>query len=150
MSGGRPSVYTDELADRICEWIADGKSLRSFERENDDSPALSTICLWIVNNEKFSEHYRRARQAGGYAHADDILEVADQVLVGQLEPASAKVVIDAKKWAAERMAPKGHATKQVLEHVGEDGGPIKTESTPDVELARQVAFLLAKGVQGSE
>lgn len=36
------------------------------------------------------------------------------------------------------------------EHTGKDGGAIKTESTTDVELARQVAFLLASGVQKGE
>lgn len=150
MPAGRPSLYTKDIADRICDWIAEGKSLRSFTREHDDVPGLSTICLWIVNNAEFLEQYRSAREAAGYAHADDILEVADEARAGTLEPNVAKVVMDAKKWAAERMAPKSHGVKQAMEVYGKDGGAIKTESTTDVELARQVAFLLASGVQKGE
>lgn len=118
--GGRPTKYTQVLALSICEHIAGGKSLRSFCRE-EDAPALSSVCLWIVTKPEFSEQYRRAREAAGYAHADDILDMADEVYNGTLEPQSAKVIIDAKKWAAERMAPKAHSPRQEVDHTSTDG-----------------------------
>lgn len=128
---GRPTVYTQELADRICEWLAEGKSLRAFVDQNNDSPARSTICLWIVNNDAFSDQYARARQAGGHSHADDILQTAEEVRQGTLDPNAARVVIDAKKWAAERMAPRHHMPQSLVNHQSPDGSmtPKPTEIT---------------------
>lgn len=36
-----------------------------------------------------------------------------------------------------------------LQLTGKDGGPIQTESVSDTEIARQIAFALAKGMQGA-
>lgn len=127
---GRPTVYTEELAADICAWLAEGKSLRSFVDENDHSPARSTICLWIVTNERFSDQYRRAREAAGYAHADDIVDIVDEVRSQALEPHAAKVMMDGKKWAAERMAPRAHAPRQQIS--GPDEKPIQQEVGLDV------------------
>ena len=117
---GRPTDYTPEIAQEIGVWIAEGNSLRSYCKQK-NTPALSTVCLWIVTHEEFSEHYARAREAAGYAHADDILETAALVQSGQLDPNAARVIIDAKKWSAERMAPRSHMPQSLVNHKSPDG-----------------------------
>lgn len=77
-------------------------------------PALSTVYDWITSGKhpKFSEQYRRAREAQGHHDADMIRELGLQVLLGTVDPVSAKVAMDAFKWSAERNAAKVYGKQQ--------------------------------------
>lgn len=132
MPTGRPSDYTPEIADRICQWLAGGQSLRAFCKQ-DNTPALSTVCLWIVTHDQFSEQYKRAREAAGYAHADEIADIANRVLVGEVDPQAARVAMDGKKWAAERMAPKTHMPQSLINHES-PGGTMSPK--PGIDLSK--------------
>lgn len=120
MPAGRPTDYTPEIAADICEWLAGGKSLRAFCRQ-DGTPDVSTVCRWIVRNEEFRAQYVQARESAGYAHADGIIEAVELVRDGALEPQVAKAMMDGLKWAAERMAPKTHSPKVQQDHTSSDG-----------------------------
>lgn len=120
MPAGRPSDYTEELAERICEWIAGGKSLRSFCRE-DDTPDVSTITRWIVKHPQFRIQYAEARESAGYAHGDEVKEIVELLREGGLDPNTARVMIDGLKWSAERMAAKAFSPRQAIEHTSPDG-----------------------------
>ena len=83
-------------------------------------PVISTILLWVVRDrEGFSEQYHASREAAGYAHADEALDLRNELRNGELDPSAAKVILDALKWGAERMAPKRHSPRQ--EHISPDG-----------------------------
>lgn len=118
----RPTKYTKALGDKICARLAGGESLRAICRD-DESPALSTVLLWVVDDkhERFSEQYRRAREAAGYAHADRIVDTVDRVSSGELDHHSAKAMLDGLKWSAERMSPRAHGPKQEVDHRSGDG-----------------------------
>lgn len=122
MPAGRPSKYTKALGDKICRRIAGGESLRSI-CASDKYPNKSTVLLWIVDGKhtEFSDQYHAAREAAGYSHADEALDLRNQVLDGSVEPNAAKVVLDALKWGAERMSPKRHSQRQELAHSSPDG-----------------------------
>ena len=51
MPAGRPSDYTQELADAICEKLVDGLSLRSICKR-DEFPNIVTVLRWVKNNEE--------------------------------------------------------------------------------------------------
>lgn len=121
----RPTIYTKALCDAICTRLAGGESLRSIC--NDDAmPTKSTVLLWVVDGEhdEFSDQYRRAREAAGYAHADSIIDAVERVNTDELRPDAARVMMDGLKWAAERMAPKAHSPRQQLEHSGKIDQPL--------------------------
>lgn len=120
MNIGRPSDYTQELAERICEWLSEGKSLRSFCRQ-DDTPHVSTVMRWIVTNETFREQYVQAREAAGYAHGDGVIEVVELLRGGDIDPQTAKAMMDGLKWSAERMAPRAHMPQSLINHQSPDG-----------------------------
>lgn len=137
---GRPTQYTPEIADKICKHIAGGGSLRSI-CEGDDMPAHSTVLLWVVEDrEGFSDHYHRAREAAGYAHADRVVATVDKVEDGSLEPNAAKAMIYGLQWAAERMSPKRHSPRQELAHTSPDG----SMSPKDASLTKEQALELLK------
>lgn len=118
---GRPSKYTQELADEICTRIADGESLHTICAES-DKPARSTVLLWVVNDrEGFSDQYTRAQEAQGSSDADKTRQVYDKLESKQLDPQSARVMFDILRWSAERRAPKRYGQKQEIDHRSGDG-----------------------------
>jgi hypothetical protein len=76
MAGGRPSIYTQELADTICERLALGESMRTV-CASEDMPSLSTVFKWLREDEKFSQQYARAKQESADYMAEELLEIAD-------------------------------------------------------------------------
>lgn len=52
--------------------------------------------------------------------------------------------------AAKSAAPYVHPKLAAIEHTGKDGGPIETADMTEVEIARRIAFALAKGAQAQE
>jgi len=111
---------TPETRTAICTELAGGKSLSEICRD-ESFPSRSTVLLAVVDNrDGFRTDYMRAREAGGFSHADTIVEIVQAVGNGQYEPSQAKVMMDGLKWAAERMAPKHHSTRQEIDHTSSD------------------------------
>ena len=137
---GRPSSFTQEIADTICERISGGESLVAICRD-DDMPARSTVFKWLVDFPHFSDIYARAREAQADALADDILNIADTPQIGQksvskatgLEIAEGDMIehrrlqVDARKWMAGKLAPKKYGEKIQAEHSGPGGSPLSIE-----------------------
>lgn len=153
MSGGRPSLYDQEIADTICNLLAEGKSLREICRA-DDTPHVATVCRWLNTHEEFSEQYARAREAQAETLFDEIIHIADSesgvtVVDAEKDPTAvmetvqrARLRIDARKWAASKMNSKRYGDKVTNEMVGKDGGPIKYQS--EAELDARIAELQRK------
>ena len=129
--------YTQEIANAICELIADGNSLRAICLL-DDMPAKSTVFKWLAEQPTFSDQYARAREAQADSLADDILEIADDGkrdtytdLDGNERTdhdviARSRLRVDARKWLASKMAPKKYGDKMQQEITGKDGAPLLT------------------------
>lgn len=144
MPAGRPSIYTDELAEQICARLMEGESLRSVCRD-DAMPDLTTVCRWLANPEKHAEfchQYALAREIQAELFADDIMGISDGSSDSDdnVRVQRDKLRVDSRKWVASRLLPKKYGDKVGHEHSGPDGGPIKTEDTSDI--ARKLAFLL--------
>jgi transposase-like protein len=107
---GRPSEFTQEIADAICERLAEGASLAEICRE-DGMPAQRTVFQWLTKHESFAHDYARAREAQADADADAIGDMAAQVRRGELDPTAARVAIDAYKWTAGKRKPKVYGDK---------------------------------------
>lgn len=72
---GRPSKYTKELADEICERIARGELAVDIS-ELEHMPNWSTIWRWMETNEQFRNAYLRARELQQFYFADITLRTA--------------------------------------------------------------------------
>lgn len=73
---GRPSLYTDELAETICERLTKGEPLARICAD-EAMPGYSTVRRWEDENEKFRALSMRARKDGTHYIADDCLRIAD-------------------------------------------------------------------------
>ena len=80
---GRPSDFTQDIADTICERIADGASLRKICDEDDALPCRRTVLRWLAKEEysEFSRQYTRAREE----RADLIFEETMEILEAGLK-----------------------------------------------------------------
>ena len=93
---GRPSKYSQELADIICTRLASGESMRSVCRDA-AMPVMDTMWRWIREKRDFSEQYAVAKQESADALIEDILDIADDS-AGDVP--RDRLRIDARKWIA--------------------------------------------------
>lgn len=137
MKRGRPSKYTETLADRICEHLSTGETLRQVCRRA-GMPDISTVLAWEKTKEDFSQQYARARESGYRAMAEEILEIADDGTNDYVERERAdgtkhvvfdgehvqrsKLRVDTRKWLLSKALPKLYGDK--LEVGGKDGQPL--------------------------
>lgn len=109
------TVLEQTAKDRICEGIAEGKSLRAILRQHPDLPSSSMIFRALTSDAEFREQYARAREAQADTHFDEILEIADDL---SEDANSRRVRVDARKWAASKLKPKVYGEKLDLNHSG--------------------------------
>ena len=86
---GRPSKYTPEIAQKICEMLSDGIPLREICRQ-DGFPAWQTIYDWMYRDDELGERgvglsraIAHARETGYEAIAEECLRIADTPVMGQ-------------------------------------------------------------------
>jgi hypothetical protein len=136
---GRPSDYSDALADAICDRLIAGESMVRI-CGSASMPSETTVYRWLATaaHAGFREKYAGAREVQAHRMLDEIIEIADdasrdvvEVVTGVSEDedgsekertreverftASArdKLRIDTRKWAMSKLAPKVYGTKQV-------------------------------------
>jgi hypothetical protein len=132
---GRPSTFTQEIADEICARVMESDYGLEEICEADDLPSARTVFRWLAAHESFRQQYARAKEAQGHVQADrglkDALTATDASL-GRLK-------FDARKWAASKLAPKQYGDKLEL------GGGLSLEHKRAVELTDDELVAIAAG-----
>lgn len=126
MATGRPSEFTQEIAERICAELALGKSLRTVCK-GEDMPAIATIFNWFRTQEGFVEQYARAKEESSDALVEEMLDIADDAplkVTGMDKSDSARVHaeamrVDTRKWIASKLKPKKYGDRLDLTTKGE-------------------------------
>ena len=116
MGFGALIVFTQEVADAICDEIADGKSLREVCRQ-DGMPDKTTVLRWLSKDDAgaFRTQYARACEERGIALAEDSL-VEARSAQGMDAPgvAAQRLIVDTLKWHASKLANKKYGDKLEL------------------------------------
>ena len=136
---GRPSTFTPQLVDELCERLASGQSQNAISKRP-GMPAAITISEWMAdtkNPEKvaFAAKYVRAREAGYQILASEILEIANTPIVGRKTKLNAdgevvevtesdmiehrRLQVDTRKWFLSKVLPKMYGDKLDVAHSGE-------------------------------
>lgn len=138
MTAGRPTLYTVELADLICERLANGESMRSVCRD-ESMPAMSSVFKWLREIPQFSQQYAKAKEESADALVEDMLDIADDGTNDWMEKHDkdgenigwqlngehiqrSKLRVDVRKWAASKLKAKKYGDK--LELAGDADNPI--------------------------
>lgn len=122
---GRPSEYTQEIADKICEQLAIGTSLRTVCLA-DEMPAIRTVFNWFRTYPDFLQQYARAKEESADAMSEEILDIADDgsndlmtIQKGNVEYEvenkevvnRSRLRVDTRKWIMSKMKPKKYGDK---------------------------------------
>jgi hypothetical protein len=124
---GRPSEFTQEMADAICELIADGQSLRAI-CTREEMPCKATVFKWLSQQPLFADQYARAREAQADTIFDEILDIADDASNDFMQRTGqdgevawqvngehiqrSRLRIDSRRWMAGKLRPKVYGDKQ--------------------------------------
>src|SRR6266436_2878876 len=134
---GRPTKYSLEWAERFCERLAQGQSVRQICSQP-GQPDKSQVYRWLDENDDFRDRYARAREEQADKLFREIIEIADDASGDYVTTSDGKTIVDheniqrsrlrveARKWAAARLAPKrGHLLAGSVQHpLGSSrGGP---------------------------
>lgn len=71
---GRPSMYSPQLAEKICSLIREGVSERQISKM-EGMPSLDTLWRWKTEHQDFSELSARARELSAEKFNDEALEL---------------------------------------------------------------------------
>jgi hypothetical protein len=129
---GRPSLYTEELANEICVRLGLGESLRKICLD-ERIPSMATVMTWLSRKPEFLEQYTRAREIQAETQFDELIDIVDQhpdlahvvgkdgelieVKFDSSYVAWMKLRVDTRKWTAARMAPKKYGEQKTPEEV---------------------------------
>ena len=116
--------WNQELMDRIVDGL-EQSSLRKLCAAHPDLPSRDSITDYMGKNAEFSARCARARQEHAEIMDDRILEVAEKVEKGELDPKAGSVVISAFQWRASKLAPKKYGDK--ITHQGDSENPVVHE-----------------------
>lgn len=133
---GRPSRYSAALAERICDHIRCGCSLRrAAGKEGIPQP---TVMNWARTNEAFSNQYARACEVRLSALEDkllDLMEDGHQVagcgLIGGNLLNAVKLEVETIKWMLAKLMPKKYGDRKAVELTGANGGPVEMITDQD-------------------
>ena len=115
---GRPTKYSIEWAERLCDLIAEGRSVAKI-CARPDMPSQQSVYTWLRNDEDFLERYARAREAQADKLAKEILELSDKIEDDNpVKVQRARLQVDSRKWLAARLAPKKFGDQVQHEHKG--------------------------------
>lgn len=166
--GGRPSKFSQELADRICIAIMDGTPLREIATSCEIH--VTSIFKWLQDRPGFSDQYARAREIQAELMADELKSIADEVPEittvttspsGSMSERRAldsagvyrnRLRVDTRKWIAAKLLPKKYGEHIKVEASGPNGTPLpgvtvnlKSLSDGELEHFAQITAKLAAG-----
>lgn len=124
----RPTKYSKEIADKICQEIATTSKGLNAICKSDGMPSVRTVYNWLNDSEfaEFLQSYTRAREAQADLIAEEIIQIADdssndtmtikkgdeEIEVENKEWVNrSRLRVDARKWIASKLAPKKYGDK---------------------------------------
>jgi hypothetical protein len=123
---GRPTLYTPELADEICERLSKGEPLAVICRD-DHMPAVRTVSDWKEKHEGFSADFARARNEGYDFLASQCMEIADDerfdwkltqkgLITNETVIGRARLQVETRLKLLAKWDPKRYGDKQEVTH----------------------------------
>lgn len=160
---GRPTVFTQQVANLICVRISEGESLKSITLD-EEMPDRATVYRWLAADPLFCDMYTRAREDQADTLADEILAISDEqpeviaVVNKQGELIEHKLDgaflqwqrnrIDTRKWIAMKLKPRKYGDRQIL--AGDSESPIAVQNDAMTILAAAVKNLELKRQTANE
>jgi hypothetical protein len=135
---GRPSSYTFEVSEAICEQMAGGKGLRAICAQ-EGMPDRHTVLKWLNERPEFVTRYAQAREALMDWYSEEIRRIAfddsgdliidgDRVMSGHHVVQRARLKVDTVKWIMAKLHPGKYGDKATM--LDANAGPITISWLP--------------------
>ena len=105
-------VYTEEVADRICDEVAAGRTLERIAIEEVWAPSLRQMHYWMNEHADFQSAYEFARRLRAEKLAEETLDVAYSPV---LDPEDKKIIIAAHHWLVAKMNPREWGDRKIVD-----------------------------------
>jgi terminase small subunit-like protein len=113
---GRPSSYTDEIAQQILDRISNGEMLTKI-CQNENMPPRKTVYTWQRTRADFRAAYARAREEWAEFYEEKVLEIAfndsgdffienGRAVADHAQVQRARLQVDTLKWFMMKWAPR--------------------------------------------
>jgi hypothetical protein len=125
-NGSQP-VYTQAIADEICDRLEDGEPLNEICR-SPGMPDPRAVRKWVHDRPGFGPRYARAKSIGYERLAEDVLTISDSPCAGPngyVDNAAvqrARLMVESRKWLLSKMLPKIYGDK--IELSGDASAPL--------------------------
>jgi hypothetical protein len=123
----RAALYAPELADRILDQMLGGRTLNDICRDP-GMPDARTVRTWIRQDcEGFAQRFLQARDIGGTAIAEQIMDIADdashdwimrrkkngdvEAVVDREHIARTRLRCDVRRWLLSKQLPKVYGSR---------------------------------------
>jgi hypothetical protein len=130
-------LYTRQIADAICERLAQSESLKAICK-SDGFPHEATVRMWArEDRDGFQSRFEIARDIGTEGLVDMIIGIASKDMsiiengtkkIDNAAVSQARLMIDAIKWKAGKQMPAKYGDRIITEITGKDGGPVEVEA----------------------
>jgi hypothetical protein len=131
---GRPTIYSERLAARICAELAMGRSLRTVCKAN-DMPGLETVFRWLREKPDFREQYAQAKSESADALVEEMIDIADDgtndfieiedgVKFNSEHVQRSRFRVDTRKWIASKLKPKRYGERLDMNHGVQPDNPL--------------------------
>ena len=74
-------------------------------------PSKSMVMRWLRDHQEFRDQYVRAREESADVLAEEIIEIADRAVRGEIDPHAARIAVHAREWVAARLKPKSYGDR---------------------------------------
>jgi hypothetical protein len=146
---GRPTKFTPEIANAICEQMISGRDLLDICGDL-DMPSRSSVYRWLHDYPEFEAQYARAREAMADLELRNLKQLADDCTEDNVN--STRVKLNHFQWRLMKIAPRVYGERARTELTGADGGPIHIKATtidarqlePEAREALKQALFSAK------
>jgi hypothetical protein len=141
--GGRPTVMTPDVKDKVLDYIANGKSVAEISRM-DGMPSDWAIFQCVAKDEAFARLYMHAREKQQFVLADRALAIAAGTdplcfrelpdgTVEMLDAGERRLIMDTVRWQTGKLAARVFGDRVAV--TGADGGAVQIEASRKVDLA---------------
>jgi len=134
----RPTEFSQEIADRLCDRISSGDTIRDIVQDI-DMPNKRTIRKWRAENSEFFSQYIAAFQDHGQLLIDQIKRHMDSLENGEIDPQVAKILIDTKMKLAGRLYPEIYGDKSKEAPISYDIDN-KVLTSHDLQIFKEMGF----------
>ena len=116
---GRPSKFSQRLAEKICIRLSLGESLVKICADT-GMVDISTVFRWLDKHDAFRDMYAHAKECQAEFYAQQIIDIADESPITEQPDSDGgathridaagvqrnKLRVDARKWVAAKLLPR--------------------------------------------